>query len=159
MFTIEDIRNIAIQIEKNGEKIYRKLAESSKDPEIRKFFSWMADEEQRHARWFAHFKITPPTSPEQAELAEMGKNLLQEMVKDQTFSLDTNNLAQSSSLHELIAQVKEFELDTATFYEFIENLMTEENHREKLQQIIEEEKKHAQTLEELLELTKVENTG
>ena len=74
------------------------------------------------------------------------------MVKDKTFSLDDKILEKSENLHEIVAQAKEFELDTVLFYEFIENLMSDEPQQKQLQKIIEEERKHAKGLSELLEM-------
>jgi rubrerythrin len=52
MFTIADIRHIAIQIEKNGEETYRKAASEATDPDIGQILGKMADDEKRHAQWF-----------------------------------------------------------------------------------------------------------
>ena len=39
MFTLSDIRNIAVQIEENGEQTYRRAAERSVDPERKRLFT------------------------------------------------------------------------------------------------------------------------
>ncbi len=57
MFTIADIRNIAIQIELNGEKTYRKASEECTDPTMAKIFVKMAEDEKRHAKWFESIGI------------------------------------------------------------------------------------------------------
>ena len=44
MFTVADIRNIAIQIEYNGEATYRRAAELADDMLIVQALLWMADE-------------------------------------------------------------------------------------------------------------------
>lgn len=155
MFTIDDIKNIAVQIEQNGEKTYREVAKETTNPEIAEMFTWMADEEKRHAQWFKSFTATTPLTPEQQELAAMGKSLLQDMIKDQTFSLDKEALVESKNLHEMLTQSVTFEQDTVLFYEFIGGLISEDQVLEQLQSIIDEEKKHAQRLEELAESLEV----
>ena len=45
MFTINEILNMAIQIEKNGEAVYRKSIEQISDPKLVSLLEWMADEE------------------------------------------------------------------------------------------------------------------
>lgn len=149
MFTIDDIKNIAVQIEENGEKTYREVAKETTDPQIAEMFNWMADEEKRHAQWFQNFKTDLPLTPEQIELAAMGKSLLQDMIKDQTFSLDKQALLDSRNLHEMLTQTVTFEQDTVLFYEFIGGLISDEKAFAQLQTIIEEEKGHAEKLEEL----------
>ena len=86
MFTIADIREIAVQIEKNGEAAYRAAAELIGDSAIRDIFIWMAEEEKHHAAFFSKIDSAEPLSEEQQELEKMGRQLLQEMVADQTFS-------------------------------------------------------------------------
>lgn len=156
MFTIEDIRNIAIQIETNGENTYRKVAENSTDKDIIEIFTWMAEEELRHANWFRNFKSSAPLTPEQEELANMGKNLLQDMVKDQTFSLDADKLTSADNLYDMLSQSVEFERDTVLFYEFIGGLISDEETQQQLKSIIAEENKHAQQLQELADSFQVQ---
>ena len=69
MFTMVDIRNIAIQIEENGEAAYRRAAFRSTDPERARLFTWMADEERSHCVQFAALTLDGPLTPEQAELS------------------------------------------------------------------------------------------
>ena len=46
MFTVADIREIAVQIEKNGEAAYRAAAQLISDSAVSEIFTWMAEEEQ-----------------------------------------------------------------------------------------------------------------
>ena len=81
MFTLVDVRNIAVQIEKNGEETYRKVAVQVKDSELRQIFEWMAEEEMRHAEIFEAIIDERELSGEQAELEAMGRPLLQEIFR------------------------------------------------------------------------------
>ena len=151
MFTIDDIRNIAIQIEQNGEETYRQVSKESANPKIAELFNWMADEEKRHANWFQNIKSSKPLEPEHEELALMGKNLLQDMVKDQTFSLDKQALNDEKNLVLMLQQSITFELDTILFYEFLAQLINDTETQKQLNLIIKEEREHAQHLTELAE--------
>ncbi|WP_136809730.1 ferritin family protein [Desulfosediminicola flagellatus] len=151
MFRITDIRNIAIQIEKNGEASYRQAADSVKDPKIQEILEWMANEERRHRKWFEAIESNQSVPPEQEELEKMGKSLLQDMVANQTFSLDQKRLDQTETVAELLAQSKAFEEDTILFYEFLLALIEDEATARELKIIIEEERQHAIRLEELVE--------
>lgn len=149
MFTVADIREIAIQIEKNGEAAYREAADSVKDSTVRDVFLWMAEEEKKHARWFASFKSNEALTEEQLELEKMGRQLLQEMVADQTFSLEKEMLVNSSDFDDALAQAQTFERDTAMFYEFLLNLVSDEQVKKQLEVIILEEKRHIEQLGEM----------
>lgn len=149
MFTVADIREIAIQIEKNGEDTYRKAAEIVKDSAVRDAFLWMANEEKRHAKFFSSFTSAEALTEEQRELEKMGRQLLQEMVADQTFSLEKEMLLNTSDFDEALAQAQMFESDTVTFYEFLINLVTDEEAKKQLEIIILEEKRHIEQLAEM----------
>jgi rubrerythrin len=149
MFRVADIRQIAVQIEKNGAAAYRQAAEQVSDQAVAEIFNWMADEEQRHAQWFSSIETAEPLTGEQFELEQMGRQLLQEMVADQTFSLDKKLLVQTPAFAEALEQAKLFEKDTVMFYEFLLTLISEEQPRQELERVIGEEKRHIDQLEEM----------
>ena len=151
MFTVADIREIAIQIEKNGEDAYRQAAASVKDSAVRDIFLWMAEEEKRHAQWFAGFSSSEPLSGDELELEKMGRQLLQEMVADQTFSLDRELLLATEDFDEALAQAQTFEDDTVMFYEFLLNLVSDDDAKKQLEMIILEERRHIEQLGEIRE--------
>jgi rubrerythrin len=151
MFRMTDIRNIAIEIEKNGEASYRQAARTVSDPSLSELLAWMADEEQRHRQWFENFTSEAEVPPEHAELEQMGKSLLQDMMANQTFSLDQHELNRTGTLSSMLAQSKAFEDDTILFYEFLQSLLDDEQTARELDIIITEERRHAARLEELVE--------
>jgi len=150
MFTLTDVRNIAVQIEKNGEETYRKVAAQIKEPELVQIFHWMAEEEKRHAEVFMAIMDDRKLSKEQAELEAMGRSLLQDIVRSQTFSLDEERLAQTTSLEGLLTQSIEFEQDTVDFYEFLTGFLDEAEAISELKSIIEQERGHVKHLQEML---------
>lgn len=149
MFTIEDICLIAVQIEQNGEATYRRAADTVVNPEIRKIILWMADEEHRHGKWFEKVVIQPKqtSSAEYEEMKALGRSLLQEMLKDQTFSLKGATLIQTGDEYTLIEQSIEFEKDTITFYEMLLGFVEDDDVRQQLNHIIDEEKNHVTQLQ------------
>ena len=56
MFTIEEILELAIKIEKNGEAVYLMAIEKWGNSSLSSLLEWMADDEVRHARWFENFR-------------------------------------------------------------------------------------------------------
>ena len=149
MFTIADVREIAVQIEKNGEAAYRKAAEVVTDSAVRDIFIWMADEEKHHATFFSKITSAEQLTEEQLELEKMGRQLLQDMVADQTFSLDSEMLLKTADFDEAIAQAQLLEQDTIMFYEFLLNLVSDEGARRQLEEVIQEEKRHVEQLAEM----------
>ncbi len=152
MFTIADICNIAVQIEKNGEETYRKASLASKNPEVARLLATMADDERRHGEWLATITSDKPLTEEQREMEALGRTLLQDMVKDNPFLLAENELERAKSVGEVLTRSIAFEEDTILFYQFIENFLDDRDAARQMQTIIAEERKHVQHLE-LLEKT------
>jgi len=149
MFTVDDIREIAIQIEKNGEQAYRQAASTSQDPLIGEIFIWMADEERRHGEWFAAITSDKELTDEDLEMERMGRALLQEMVAGQTFSLEQEQLGEVRTFAEMLAQSRSFEQDTILFYEFLKGVIDDPETQSQLDVIIAEERRHHEQLGEL----------
>nr|WP_321467249.1 ferritin family protein [uncultured Desulfobulbus sp.] len=149
MFTLADVRNIAVQIEKNGEETYRKVAAQVKSLELQQIFQWMADEEKRHGEVFAAIIDDRTLSKEQAELEAMGRSLLEDIVRSQTFSLDEKQLVQTTNLDDLLAQSIEFEQDTIDFYQFLAGFLDEPEAISQLNRIVEQEQAHVKHLQEI----------
>lgn len=149
MFTLGDIRNIAIQIERNGEETYRNAAKAAKDPDVAKMLTLMADEEKSHASWFTSLESNTPLSEEQKEIERMGRALLQNMIKGNDFLLKEKELSNAASVEEVVAKSKAFELDTILFYEFLIEFLDDTEAIEQLRKIIKDERSHIKSLEQM----------
>jgi len=150
MFTLADVRNIAVQIEQNGEETYRRAAHQVSDPQLAHILSWMADEEKQHGEVFNSIIVNKPLTGEQAELEAVGRSLLQDIVRSQTFSLEQQQLGQAMSLEEVVHQAIEFETDTIGFYEFLAGFLDDAEAIAQMQGIIEQERGHVLQLEQIL---------
>jgi rubrerythrin len=149
MFTLTDVRNIAVQIEQNGEETYRRAASQASDPELARIFSWMADEEKHHGELFAAIIDNRTLTAEQKELEIMGRTLLQDIVRSQTFSLEQQQLGQATGLEDLLLQSIEFETDTIGFYEFLVGFLDDPDAITQLKGIIVQERGHVRQLEQM----------
>lgn len=149
MFTIDDIREIAVQIERNGEEAYRRAAAEIKHADVGELFTHMADEERKHREWFNTIQSNRELTGEELVLEQMGRNLLQEMVADQTFSLDGSELTEIHNFAEMLEQSQAFEQDTILFYEFLQGIIDDQEVRQQLDLIIAEERRHVKQLAEL----------
>lgn len=150
MYTQDDIRQIAIQIERNGEKAYRAAGDRVADPRLTKILHWLAEEEHQHAKWFESL----PTSAGEAneayrEMEAMGRSLLKEMVEDKTFSLDTGQLVAAGDMLSILTQSVLFEEDTILFYDMLKAFIEEEEGMAQLELVIEQERGHIKVLEKL----------
>ena len=77
MFTLEEIIDLAIQIEKNGEKIYRRAQQEVSNPSLSSMLNWLADDEGKHEKWFIQFKEKVEGTLKDPRLDDMGSSILQ----------------------------------------------------------------------------------
>ncbi len=157
MFTVADIRDIAIQIEQNGERSYQRASEVVVDSKVAIIFRWMAEEERRHAEYFASLTVDGPLSPKQSEIEAMGRSLLQDMVRDKTFSLEQTSLNSIESIVEMLEQSLAFEQDTVLFYEFLRDIVDDPAIKRRVQVIIAEENRHVAMLARLIANERVDD--
>lgn len=148
MFTLKEISELAVQIEINGETVYREVAAKVTDPALKNTLEGMAQDEQQHARWFRRLSSAKGSSTQSAdnELEATGRALLTEILSDQTFSLSAEQLKDARTVAEVIAQAEEFEKDTILFYEMLADFVAESEGAAQLREIIAEEHRHIEQL-------------
>ncbi len=151
MFTLSEIIDLAIRIEKNGENAYRKAQEEVSNPSLASMLQWLAEEEVEHVKWFTQLKEKTATLAEDPKLEEMGKTILQGVLGDQAFSIKDADFSKIEDINSLLELSVEFEKDTILFYEMLRAFIDDEETLSQLDKIIEEEKRHVQLLEEFLE--------
>ncbi|MEE4134657.1 MAG: ferritin family protein [Desulforhopalus sp.] len=151
MFTVADLSDIAIQIENNGKESYRQASRAVTDPKVAKMLAWMADEEERHANWFARLPVTSRAlSTEEQEIEDMGRALLRDILKSGSeFLHNQTALTASVDIKEVLANARKFEEETIVFYEFLLGLLEDQEAIARLKEIIAEERRHVAILEEL----------
>ena len=151
MFTLSEIIDLAIRIEKNGENAYRKAQEEVSNPSLASMLQWLAEEEVEHEKWFTRLKEKAGKLAEDPKLEEMGKAILQGVLGDQAFSIKDADFSKIEDINSLLELSVEFEKDTILFYEMLRAFIDDEETLSQLDKIIEEEKRHVQLLEESLE--------
>jgi rubrerythrin len=151
MFSSADIIDLAIQIEKNGEKVYRDALGGVKDQSVASILQWLADEEVEHGKWFSDLKRAVRKVPVDRRVEDMGRDILQGILGEESFSLKEADLQNPGSIENLINLAIEFEKDTVLFFEMFESFLEDRESLEHLNKIIAEERRHIKVLEEYLE--------
>lgn len=151
MFTIQDIIDIAIRVEQNGERIYRAAAEKITDSDLVLLMQWLADEESAHIRWFESLKLQTKKVIDDPALEQMGRDILLDIVGKQTFSLDDVDLSEPMTIRKLISVAIEFEKDTVMFYEMLRSFVEDILDIQQLDNIIAEENSHIAKLKEAMD--------
>jgi len=147
MFTLAEVYDLGIRIEKNGEKFYRDALKQAWSNPIADMLRMLAEEEVKHVDFFMKRTDAVKQKRENPFLDEMGTEMLKDILGNQTFSLKDTDVSKIRSVDELVALAIEFEKDTIVFYEMIDSFITDEEAHRELKEIIEEEQRHVRLFE------------
>jgi len=147
MFSLAEVYDLGIRIEKNGEKFYRDAMKQTWSTPIAEMLKTLAEEEVKHVDFFVKRIDALKQKRENPFLDEMGTSMLKDILGNQTFSLKDTDVSKIRSADELVSLAIEFEKDTILFYEVVGSFMTDEEARGELKEIIEEEKRHVRLFE------------
>lgn len=147
MFTSEDLIDIATQIDRNAEEIYRRALSRAKTPELRSMLEWMVEEETRHVKRFAALKEKIKRVEGDQRIADVGREILVETIGSLSFSLEDTDVSEIQKEMELFKITIEFEKDKAQFFEMLRPFVEDAEAKDHLEKIIAEERKHARQLQ------------
>ena len=150
MFNAQDILDIAIRLEKNGEKTYRDARLHISGDALKTLLAWIAQEEHNHARWFTELKNRLTQGEDHHQMAELSRALVEDVIQGQAFSLEEVDFETIDSPDKMLRTFIGFEDDTIAFYEVLKTFIDETAIATQLEQIILEEKKHMATFREML---------
>lgn len=150
MFSMGDIVDLAIQIETNAERVYRRALKKESDPTLISILHWLADEEVEHAKWFRRLKETIPAEIKDPAIEAMGKSLLSDVLGRQSFSLKEANFNEINDLANLLFVAIEFEKDKVIFYRMLRPFIEDNEAIDFLEKIIKEEGQHIEELNKLV---------
>lgn len=151
MFTINEILDIAIRLEKNGEAVYRNAIDKISNPALVSLLEWMAVEESNHAKWFNDLKQKVEIHVKNSIVAEISSDFLDDLIGDQSFSLKEIDFSQVDQTKDLVLIFIEFENDSILFYKMLQPLIQDQDTLVQLHSIVAEENSHIEKLQEFIE--------
>ncbi|MBN1125616.1 MAG: ferritin family protein [Sedimentisphaerales bacterium] len=140
-----NIFEFAMQMEKEGENLYRDLARKSKNTGIRRILTILADEEVRHYQILSRMEQSTPEYPDTAVLNE-AKNVFAQM------KADGNTLDLQADQVKLYRQAQDLEKKSQDFYEEKARQVETTTQKELLKKIAAEEERHYVLLDNIIEL-------
>jgi len=144
MFTLNDLFDIAARMEKNGKAVYCRAMEETSDKDLLDLLAWMANEEDRHRKWFLNQKGIAAKGEE--DLESMIPDVIREMMGENSLSLDEVDFSQIQTPSQMLKTFVMFEKDTLLFYEFLETFVDSDEAKQGLKKIMEEEAAHVDKL-------------
>jgi len=146
MFSIREIIDMAIQLEKNAETFYRAAVAKMSTPSLEPVLICLANEERDHSQWFEKLRRVAQEAKTGGQGEEISSEALRSLVGDQKFSLAEVDLANIESVKELIELAVEHEKDTIIFYQMLQSFIDDPETIKELDEIIAEEEQHIKVL-------------
>lgn len=139
-----DIFEYAMQMEKDGEEFYRTIADNTTDKALKAIVTMLADDEVKHFQTISQMKAG---SVEMAEtrILNNAKNIFAE-IKDSEQSFN-----ESSDQIDLYKQAREIEEKSQNFYAEKAAESANQNHRQILNLMADEEQKHFNLLSTIID--------
>ncbi len=150
MFSVHEILDLAVQLEKNGESVYRDAVDRVTKPDLVSLLTWMADEEAEHRRWFLELKNNLASRSINPFMEEMSRQVFGGMLGEKSFSHRDVDFTNVKRLQDLIGIFIEFEKDTILFYETLTPFIEDKDTLQSISKIISEENNHIKKLQEVL---------
>jgi len=150
IFDVTEIYQFAIQIEENGEKLYRAMVEKFDDQKVKELFSFLAEEEVRHEKVFKEMLAKIEDYNPQESYPGEYFDYLHAYADNLVFTLDKieEDISSLHAVDEALQYAIGKELDTILYYHEMRNVVPE--HQQKLvDEIIDEERKHVVQLTEM----------
>ena len=150
VFNAEEIFEMALQIEKNGEKFYRESARKVRDSEAEDLLTRLADMEVEHQKIFKGMKSALTEADQKAMTYDPNNEAglyLASLANTKVFfekNLDT------SKLEGVFKSALAAEKDSIAFYLGMKDLVPTGTGKEKIEEIIKEEMRHIRILGERL---------
>ncbi len=141
-FNAADIFKMAERIERNGVVFYKKAAENTADPQSKEFFLFMSGIETQHEKTFTAMRAEltkRETEPTVFDPDDEGVLYLRALADTKVFS-DIQEVP--SSMKDILAMAIEAEKNSIAFYIGMRDLVPDKRGKERLDNIIKEEKSH-----------------
>ncbi len=147
-FNADEVFEMGMDVEKNGEAYYNKAAELATDPQVKKVFEYLAGEEKNH--WNTFKKLREGLSGDMAAPTVIDSDGVNELYLD---ALVKSRLFSSEKEAELLAEKAKdaiealnialiFEKDTILFFSMMKSMTREDLGADKIDLLIAEEQKH-----------------
>ncbi len=150
-----EVFEVAVRIERNGAKFYRKAAELFNEPDICTLFIELAEWEIKHEQFFRDMGKQLIKPSKQAKIIDPEKkqfdpNLMACLGVFGTVSEPLHWLKRLKKIPDVLKTAIEKEKDSITFYEGLKDFVSDRNDKIKVDVIIKEEMHHIKILNQAL---------
>ena len=147
-FNADEVFEMGMDIEQNGEAYYRKAAELTEDPEVKKIFDDLMTAEQQHYETFKKLRENLPakdTTPLVSDPDDQEYLYLDALVKSRLFNSVREAeevVSKASGPIETLQGALTFEKDTILFFTEMKGRTREDLGKNEIDRLIAEEREH-----------------
>jgi rubrerythrin len=142
----EEIFEMAIQIERDGENFYKRAASIAPSPETKNFLNSLAGIEKDHQMVFIGIKDAYVAKHETTvpDLDGQALSYLRAMVEGKVFGSgpSTTSLNNNSSLNDIFQTAVDFEKNSVVFFSVMKKIVPDNDDKNKIDILINEEVGH-----------------
>lgn len=141
-FSINDVFDMAEQMEKKGEEFYRQMAQRADDPQLQDTLDHLADMEVMHARLFAKMRKDLSGRENTARIFDPHNEAAQYLRSYIDGEVSFEHDFKGDRVADILESAIESEKDTVIFYLGIKEAVPDELGKDKIDRIISEEMMH-----------------
>ncbi len=147
-FNADEVFEMGMDVEKNGEAYYRKAAELVKDEKVKEVFLSLMKEEMKHYEIFKKLRESlPPKSslPTVSDPEGQEGLYLEALVKSRLFNSEREAEELAGKVENEIEALRAaltFEKDTILFFQSMKSMTREDLGRNEIDMLVDEERKH-----------------
>lgn len=145
-----DIFEYAIQMEKDGELLYRQLADKPDNTGLKKILNMLADDELKHARTLEQMQMGQTSFYETTILAD-SKNIFEQIRRTGLDSLNTPEGSIYTPQLNLYNQALKIEQKSIDFYQQKSKEVQDDYQKKLFQKLVDEEKKHYFLIDKIID--------
>ena len=154
LFNADEVYAMAIQIESNGAEFYRLAAERAEDPGNAAFLNQLVKMEEAHKRLFAQLREDAVQADTGFDLSDEGGLYLSAIangIRVEGAPTVAEKLTGLETMEEILQTAVELEKESVLFYLGIKSVVPDDLGKDKIDRIIDEEKKHIVQLSDEVE--------
>jgi rubrerythrin len=151
-FNVDEIFEMAEEIERNGAKFYREAARNAQDSAVQKMFTELAAMEDGHEKIFVNMRkdlsavMKEPTVFDPDNQVARYLQTMADFHGTEGKAGPTHKFTGKESLEEVLKAALQAEKNSIAFYVGLKDLVSEKKGRDKVQRIIIEEMTHVSTI-------------
>ncbi len=138
-----DIYDYAMEMERDGENLYRQLETKTPNKGLKSIFAMLADAEVRHCKLFHNMKMHDKVHLAETPILDTVKNIFVQMSEKKEIEVDVSEIELYKKAQEIEQKSREFYLEKAAG--------VEKSQKEVFLRIADEEKRHYFILEKIID--------